>query len=102
MDYEERIRLIFADCAGDVILPSGRKYLFKDHNRFKQTSYSKWAFDECLAYVIKRRSINPVAALSEFINKMVDYSKCNSKTKDMFSIAINVAYNMRDVFIAMK
>lgn len=76
---------------------------------FKKASYTVWAIDELDLYIYKRLAPDTVGTVDEFIGIISDFikmssgfSKKNSYTKQMFSMATELAENVREVLYAMK
>lgn len=69
-------------------------------SRFSQLSYSRWAANEVLIYVTKRKNISPIIAVEEFIAKVDKYSCMNAKHSYPFSIAHDIATDILDIFLA--
>lgn len=93
------LRLILADYAMDIQLP---KDIPKYRSQFKNACYSKWAVDELLTYIIRKKEKSPIDSTKEFINMMDKFSKMTEKDKNMWSIAKYVAADILDMFYAMK
>ena len=94
-----RLRLIFSDYVMDMQLP---KDIPKYKNRFKNISCSKWAVNELLTYIIRKKDQSPIKSIEEFVNMMEVFSKYSDKDGAMFSIAKHVAEDILDIFYAMK
>lgn len=92
------LKLMFADYAMDIRLP---KDIPKYRDSFKNASYSKWAVNELLLYIMRKKEQSPIESTKEFI-KMVDiFSKKAKKDKAVWSIAKYVATDILDIFNAM-
>ena len=96
---EERLRIIFADYIYDYNFPS---YSIKTQNRFELVSYSTWAVEELLNYILQHNPSNPIPAIKSFINKMNKFSNNNPKTSKAFSLARYIAMDVLDMFLAME
>ncbi len=93
------LRLIFADYAMDVQMP---KDIPKYRNKFKIACYRKWAVNELLFYIIRKKEQSPIESIEEFI-KMVDNFSCKTeKDKTLWNIAKYVAIDILDIFYAMN
>lgn len=93
------LRLMFADCAMDMQLP---KDIPKYREHFKNASYSRWAVNELLMYIIRRKELSPTESTKEFIRLMDDFADRTEKDKPMFLIAKSVATDILDIFNAMR
>ena len=91
--------MIFADYIYDYNFPS---YSIKTKNRFELVSYSTWAVEELLRYILQRDPSNPVPAIRSFITKMSKFSKSNPRTSKAFSLAQYIAMDVLDIFLAME
>jgi len=69
---------------------------------FKQVSYSRWAADEIITNIRELKHMPPILVVEDFIRKMDNFSCRNRKTRIMFSVARDMAENIRDFLIAMK
>ncbi|MDO5397808.1 MAG: hypothetical protein Q4G33_07740 [bacterium] len=96
---ESNLRLIFADYEMDIQLP---KDIPKYRDSFKNACYSKWAVNELMLYIMRKKEQSPIKSTEEFI-KMVDaFSKKTEKDKAVWSIAKYVATDILDIFYAMQ
>ncbi len=93
------LNLLFADYAMDIQLP---KDIPKYRDNFKNACYSKWAVNELLLYIMRKKEQSPIESTREFI-KMVDlFSKKTKKDKVIWGIAKYVATDILDIFYAMS
>ena len=67
---------------------------------FQQLSYSKWAANEVLSYVLKRQNVRPLFAVEEFSAIMDKHACENSKTGYIFSVAYDISTDILDMLIA--
>lgn len=92
------LRLMFADYAMDIKLP---KDVPKYRDNFKNACYSKWAVNELLIYIIRKKDQQPIKSIEEFIKMVEFFSKKTEKDKAIWSIAKYVAADILDIFYAM-
>ncbi len=76
---------------------------------FKRACYSQWAVDEFRDFITKRiyprtyGSIDEFCELAhEFMVKMLDYSKVNPRTSQIFQSAGNMTADILDLLRAMR
>lgn len=92
------LKLMFADYAMDIQLP---KDVPKYRDNFKNACYSKWAVNELLFYIIRKKEQSPIESTKEFIKTVDLFSKKTKKDKAIWSIAKYVATDILDIFYAM-
>lgn len=97
--HEEQLILIFADYALDFVHP---RNLVKSGARFAKTSYSIWATNELLSYILENNTVDPLVSIERFAARMKDYSTMSAKNREMFIVAKEIAEDFRDMFRAMK
>ncbi len=67
---------------------------------FKQRSYSIWAAEEALRTIRKRKDVNPIYAMEEFVGKM-DYYACHRPDLSyIFSVAYDIGTDILDRLMA--
>ena len=66
---------------------------------FQQLSYSKWAANEVLSYVLKRPDVRPVKTVEYFAKKMDAYACKNGKAGYAFSVAYDISMDILDMLI---
>ena len=71
------------------------------HRYFEQQSYSRWAANEILSYVLHHLGMSPITAVEEFANLMDEYSCKNQFSSFGFSVAHDVAMDILDMLLAM-
>lgn len=81
-------------------LSDPRSSLRRSH--FKQLSYTKWAAEEVLRTIRKRRDMSPTAAVEEFVNKMDQYALMHGNLSYIFSVAYDVGLDILDIFMAAE
>ncbi len=92
------LKLLFADYAMDIRLP---KDIPKYRDNFKNACYSKWAVNELLLYIIRRKEQSPIESTKEFIKMVNFFSKKAKKDKTIWIIAKYVATDLLDIFYTM-
>lgn len=94
---DEQLDLIFQDYLLDMKKPC----LQWKKDRFRQSSYSRWAVQELLTFVKQHKDMKPINAIELFIHKMDDYACANSNNSYIFSVAHDIAEDVYDIFLAM-
>lgn len=93
------LRLVFADYAMDIHLP---KDIPKYRKIFHDACYSKWAVNELLMYIIRKKELSPIEATKDFI-KMTDmFFKKNKRDKHIWLIAKYVAIDILDILYGIR
>lgn len=93
------LKLTFADYIMDMQLP---KDIPKHRDKFNNICYTKWAVNELLMYIIRRKDQTTIAAIKEFIDKMDMFSSINKKDGSMFFTAKCVAEEMLSILYCNK
>lgn len=70
-------------------------------SNFCQRSYTKWAAEEVLRTIRKRKDISPIASVEEFIGKMEYYACHRPDLSYIFSIAYDVGVDILDTLLAV-
>lgn len=97
MEYEQA-QLIILDYAMDLSIP---KYIATKHD-VEIVSFSKWAVEELLQELKKKRSISPADAVKDFSDRMVKYAAKHSDFSSVFSIAYCVASDIYEILYDME
>lgn len=92
MEYEQA-RLVILDYAIDLSIP---KYIVMQHD-VEVVSFSKWAVEELLRELEKKKSIEPVDVVRDFSNRMAEYAAKDSNFNSVFSIAYYVASDIYEI-----
>ena len=80
---------------GDADLPAFRGRVFDT------LTFEHWAVEEMITDIKAHPNEDPVKTISMFKQKMLDYSKLNDKTSNIFEIARCTAEDLLDIFSAM-
>ena len=85
----------------DYTLP---EYNFRSQKRIEEISNARWAIDELENYIFGNwEKQNPIDCCNTFIVDMTYYMHRYPKTRQQFFMAIDIAEDVRDIFIcAMK
>lgn len=95
----------------DYVLTIIREYAYErwkdprarlSKERFKQRSYQQWAVNEITRSIETNSYAAPIIAVEEFACKMDNYSLKNDGTRNMFSVAHDVACDILDMLNAAK
>ena len=69
---------------------------------FDKNSYSRWAASEILDLLRRRGESTPSEVVSDFANRMDDYSCYNETSRYIFSIAHEAATDILDVVRSLE
>lgn len=68
--------------------------------KFMQLSYSKWAAEEVLRTIRKRKDLSPIECVEYFTSKVDQYSLEHSKSSYIFSVAYDISMDIYDILLA--
>lgn len=98
-DFEERAICAIQEYGHDINRPSNWPPYY-----FAQASYSRWATEEIIVYILSHVNLTPLEAVEEFRNLMDDYAtrdKCDKQNSYIFSVAYDVATDIYDILLTM-
>jgi hypothetical protein len=105
MSIEQLKLMVYDMFEMDLYIPESTFY----KSDFKKASYTVWAVDELEDYILRclyprtSGSIDEcIKIIEDFASLMNRYSKFNSYTEQMFSVARDIATDIREMLLAMR
>ena len=99
-DFEERAICAIQEYRYDINHPSSNWPPYY----FAQASYSRWAAEEIIVYILSHVNLTPLEAVEEFRNLMDDYAtrdRYDKQNSYIFSVAYDIATDIYDILLAM-
>lgn len=99
-NFEERAIYAIQEYRYDINHPSSNWPAYY----FTQASYSRWAAEEIIIYILSHVNLTPIEAVEEFRDLMEDYAtrdRYDKQNSYIFSVAYDVATDIYDILLAM-